>query len=68
MFLIVGLLIVFVLLLIFSNRRTRGCRWRARSTPAGAPRRYVCMACGAETAPDSGDTPDLCLRPRRPPG
>lgn len=64
---VVAGIVVFLLLLIFTNRKTRGCRWRAQPTGAGKPKLYKCMACGATTRTDTGKPPQLCLNPRRPP-
>ena len=46
----VGLVIAFVLVLIFSNRQTRNCRWREkRRNDRDCLRYYHCVSCAAET-------------------
>ena len=67
-----GLVAAFLLILLFSNRPMRHCRWRARRG-AGAGRAgdvtpYKCMTCGAETVTRNGQQPRECLRPVPPPG
>ncbi|RKF14077.1 hypothetical protein D6850_12975 [Roseovarius spongiae] len=62
MIIVVGLLLAFVLILVFSNRRTRYCRWREdRTRDEGGARYYHCMACGAETFTTTGKPPRDCL-------
>lgn len=59
---VVGLVVVFVLLLVFSNRRTRGCRWREDRTRDDARGRcYHCMACGAVSFTKTGRPPKICF-------
>ena len=49
MIIIVGLIIAFVLVLIFSNRSTRNCRWRRIGFEADHGRySFRCAACGSE--------------------
>ncbi len=67
MIFVMGGVAAFLLLLIFTNRKTRGCRWRAQPSDPGKPRLYKCMACGATAHTDTGKPPALCLGPRRPP-
>jgi hypothetical protein len=58
---VVGLILAFVLILIFSNRRTRYCRWREdRRADADGLRKYRCMACGAEAFTSTGKPPLDC--------
>ncbi|QIE46482.1 hypothetical protein G5B38_13655 [Pseudohalocynthiibacter aestuariivivens] len=63
MVIVVGLLAAFVLVLVFSNRRTRNCRWREdRAADVGRARCYRCMACGAEAFTTNGKPPLDCQR------
>ncbi|MCI5038273.1 MAG: hypothetical protein MRY81_01180 [Donghicola eburneus] len=60
----VGLVIAFVLVLIFSNRQTRNCRWREnRRNDRDGQRYYHCVSCGAETWGDPKHPPKVCLKP-----
>ncbi len=61
MVIVVGLIVAFVLVLIFSDRRTRNCRWREdRTLEAGDARAYRCMACGALDHTTTGKPPKDC--------
>lgn len=61
MIIIAGLILAFLLILIFSNRRTRHCRWREdRRGDRDGQRKYRCMACGAEAFTSDGKAPKLC--------
>lgn len=61
MVIVAGLLIAFVLVLIFANRRTRFCRWREdRTRDSDAGRAYLCMACGAVDHTTDGKPPRDC--------
>lgn len=61
MHIVIGLLIVFLGVVIFSNRRTRYCRWRAeRSGDRAGLSKYRCMACGAEAFTSTGKPPKDC--------
>ncbi|MCQ0092067.1 hypothetical protein [Roseovarius sp. M141] len=61
MVIVVGLIVAFVLVLIFSDRKTRNCRWREdRTLDAGNGRAYRCMACGALTHTTDGKPPKDC--------
>ena len=51
-----GLVIAFVLLLIFTNRKTRLCRWR--ETRREGDSQWRCIYCGAETTGSRGKTPE----------
>ncbi len=63
MLIIIGLILAFVLVLIFSNRRTRNCRWREdRAQDVGGARYYRCMACGGEAFTTNGKPPLDCQR------
>ena len=57
-----GLVVAFVLIAVFSNRRTRACRWREYPRD-GAESRWACVQCGAETTGPRGRPPQVCLRP-----
>ena len=62
MFIVIGLVLAFVLVLVFSNRRTRNCRWREdRTQDVGRARCYRCTACGAEAFTTNGKPPLDCL-------
>ncbi|KUF12646.1 hypothetical protein [Pseudoponticoccus marisrubri] len=60
MLVIVGLVVAFILIAVFSNRATRNCRWR--EYPQGDQSRWTCIHCGAETRGPRGKTPQRCLR------
>lgn len=62
MLIIVGLVIAFVLVVIFSNRATRNCRWRAdRAADADGDSAWHCVACGGRTFTKTGKPPLTCL-------
>ncbi|CUH77964.1 hypothetical protein [Tropicibacter naphthalenivorans] len=61
---LLGLLLAFVLVAIYSNPATRACRWREYRQEDGA--RWVCVHCGAETLGEAGQKPKTCLRDPRP--
>ncbi|SEK55997.1 hypothetical protein [Roseovarius nanhaiticus] len=66
MFVIIGLVLAFVLILIFSNTRTRQCRWREdRTRDTDGERYYHCMNCGHEAWTDTGKPPGICLATAR---
>ncbi len=69
MIVIAGLILAFVLIVLFSNRATRYCRWRADRLGDGPRGRcYRCAACGAVAFTDTGKPPDWCAArpdPRR---
>lgn len=58
----VGFVVAFILLLIFTNRETRLCRWREYRQ--GGESRWHCVYCGAETTGPIGKKPEICLRDR----
>lgn len=60
MIVIVGLLIAFVLLLIFSRPAARHCRWR--EYPKGEDSDWRCAFCGATTTGPRGRKPKTCHR------
>ncbi|NDI06463.1 MAG: hypothetical protein EBY58_09395 [Rhodobacteraceae bacterium] len=58
-----GLILAFVLLAIFRNRRTRICRWRRdRSGDNHAGFMFKCMMCGAETRMLRETPPNFCMK------
>jgi len=66
MVIVVGLIIAFVLVLVFTNRRTRHCRWRAdRRQDREGQSCYHCMACGARVFTSTGKPPLACAMNRR---
>lgn len=69
MIVIAGLILAFVLLLIFGRRGTRNCRWRAdRAGDRDGLALYRCAFCGAETLTATGKPPVICLAPGTDPG
>ena len=60
MIIIIGLIAAFLLILVFSNRGTRLCRWR--EDRRGEKTTYHCIYCGATVTGPSGQTPEVCLR------
>lgn len=65
MLIIAGFILAFVLILVFSNRATRNCRWRAeRSGDCEGRRKYRCATCGAEAFTETGQPPRVCLADR----
>ncbi|MET4127358.1 hypothetical protein [Roseovarius sp. MBR-6] len=66
MLIVIGLIVAFVLVAIFSNRATRGCRWREyRLSGCDLRVRWHCVACGAEVFTSDGDAPRVCHAPHR---
>jgi hypothetical protein len=64
MLVILGLIVAFILVMIYSNRATRGCRWREyRVSGCDLRRRWRCAACGAEVFTSDGDPPKVCHDP-----
>jgi hypothetical protein len=69
MIVVAGLILAFVLVLIFSNRATRHCRWREhRQSGCDTRTRWRCVSCGAEVVTADGRAPRQCHDPRRPKG
>lgn len=65
MHIVIGLILAFVLVAVFSNRKTRQCRWRAdRSLDNDAGHYFRCMHCGAETRVRDVRPPQICLKPQ----
>jgi hypothetical protein len=60
MLVVVGLIIAFVLIAVFSNRDTRYCPWRERRGRDGS--QWACIHCGATVAGEQGKPPLRCLR------
>jgi hypothetical protein len=61
MVIVAGLIVAFVLVLIFSDRKTRNCRWREdRTLDASEGRAYRCMTCGALDHTATGKPPKDC--------
>jgi hypothetical protein len=65
MLVVIGLIVAFVLVAVFSNRRTRLCRWRERRGPDDST--WTCVHCGATARGRRGEPPTLCLKDRGPP-
>ncbi|ABG31259.1 hypothetical protein CEP88_18000 [Roseobacter denitrificans] len=67
MHIIIGLLIAFLLVMLYErkNRTSRMCRWRAdHSGDQDILYKYKCAACGAETYTKTKSPPNLCLSDR----
>lgn len=63
MIVIIGLVLAFILIVIFSNRRTRQCRWREdRAGDSDGMKKFRCAACGAQAFTDTGRPPVICQR------
>ena len=60
MIVVFGLIIAFILMILFTNRKTRICRWR--EYPGAEQSTWRCAYCGAETAGPRGRPPATCLR------
>nr|WP_120500299.1 hypothetical protein [Roseovarius sp. EL26] len=59
----IGLLAAFILVLLFTNRRTRNCRWREnRKDNQPGAYKYKCMTCGAEVFTSNAKPPLDCAR------
>jgi len=68
MIVIAGLILAFVLIAIFGNRRMRACRWRAyRPSGCDLRTRWRCVSCGAEVMTADDAAPARCHDPRRQP-
>ena len=66
MLVVVGLIVAFILVIIYSNRATRACRWREyRAGGCDLRVRWRCAACGAEVFTSDGDAPKVCHAPGR---
>ncbi|SLN53324.1 hypothetical protein ROA7450_02726 [Roseovarius albus] len=63
MIIVAGLLVAFILVVLFSNRRTRNCRWREnRRDNQPGQYKFKCMTCGAEVFTSNGKPPLDCAR------
>ena len=60
MHIVIGLMLAFILLAVFSNRGMRQCRWRAHRRTEDVL--WRCAFCGAETVRPPDAKPDMCLR------
>lgn len=61
MFIVIGLIVAFVLVVLFSRPDMRRCRWRAdRRGDRDGHAKFVCVACGAVTFTDDGKPPRFC--------
>ncbi|MBY6003481.1 hypothetical protein KUV62_06165 [Salipiger bermudensis] len=60
----VGLVVAFIILLLFNmkNRDRRLCRWREYRQ--GETSQWRCIHCGATTDGTPGEAPKLCFRER----
>jgi hypothetical protein len=64
MIVVIGLIIAFVLVAIFSNRATRQCRWRRNAALDQDGIYWHCLQCGASVMTDTKETPKLCHDPK----
>ncbi|MEN9060410.1 MULTISPECIES: hypothetical protein [Ponticoccus] len=60
MLVLVGLIAAFILVAVFSNRRTRLCRWREQRGQSGS--QWMCIHCGARVDGQKATPPDACFR------
>ena len=61
----IGLILAFILIALFANRATRGCRWRQdRPNAQSGGMAWHCAACGAKTQTKDRAPPKRCLRPK----
>lgn len=62
MIFILGFLVAFILIALFSKPATRQCRWREdrRRAAPGRETAYVCAACGAHAVTSNGKPPHDC--------
>ncbi len=64
MHIVVGLIIAFALVAMFSRRKTRHCRWRMdRSKTQNGKTFYICMNCGASVFMEAEIPPQICHKP-----
>ncbi|WP_233544892.1 hypothetical protein [Pseudooceanicola sediminis] len=62
----VFLILAIVLIMIYSNPSTRGCRWRMdRSRNRDGQTYYHCAACGAEEWVEGTTPPKICVAKRK---
>ncbi|SMX31168.1 hypothetical protein COL8621_00312 [Actibacterium lipolyticum] len=58
-----GLIVAFLLMLLFAKPGTRQCRWREdRRLNKNGETYFACVACGATTYCKPGKSPQTCLR------
>jgi hypothetical protein len=63
MHIIIGLLIVFLVMALLRNRKTRYCRWRRdKSGDKGNLQKYHCVTCGYEAYTAQKGEPKTCGR------
>lgn len=60
MIVVLGLILAFILLLVFSKPALRHCRWR--ESRRAEESLWRCAYCGAEIAGAPGVPPKVCLR------
>ena len=63
MHIVVGLLIAFVIVVLYARqtRATRRCRWRQETSGNDGPKnKYRCASCGAVAFTDHGGPPRHC--------
>lgn len=65
MIVVAGLVLAFILILVFSNPSTRACRWRLdRQAGDEGGVLYRCMACGATVRQPTEVPPRICRKDR----
>jgi hypothetical protein len=68
MIIIAGLILAFVLMMLFGNRTTRQCKWRMdRAREQDGQSFYRCAACGEIRFTNDGRPPKLCATEVPPP-
>lgn len=64
----IGLILAFILVVVFTKRSTRKCRWREnRGFDLEGQKYYKCMSCGAEVFTKTGKEPTVCSAEDQPP-
>jgi len=64
----IGFIVVFILVMVLTNRKTRNCRWRAnRRNDLSGRAAWFCVACGARTFTTDGKPPRQCHVDNPPP-
>lgn len=60
----IGLVVAFILVVVFTKRETRKCRWREnRRLDHDGQKYFKCMFCGAEVFTGNGKEPQTCIAP-----